>query len=206
LPALCSPATVRPSTAEPEDRARAHTPYHQGSGCRALTRRGMWLEEAGVTGETRPTDGCGVRASRVRRRRLAGPRNRDPQAADLKSLFLDKALAWPLPRSPNSRPAIRSGAGVIMGEEVPGMGEDGLGGIFDDKQHLCFALALWNGKDPIMKERLFVAGTGPRRQTPQESASVSYPRWGAARSQCHETGRGWVHIGDSGVRSLFHRG
>jgi hypothetical protein len=34
-------------------------------------------------------------------------------------------------------------------------GEDGLGGISDDKQQLCFALALWNGKDPILKERLF---------------------------------------------------
>jgi len=34
-------------------------------------------------------------------------------------------------------------------------GEDGLGGISDDKQQLCFALALWNGRDPILKERLF---------------------------------------------------
>lgn len=34
-------------------------------------------------------------------------------------------------------------------------GEDGLGGISDDKQRLCFALALWNGKDRILKERLF---------------------------------------------------
>ena len=34
-------------------------------------------------------------------------------------------------------------------------GEDGLAGISDDKQVLCFALALWNGKDPILKERLF---------------------------------------------------
>ena len=34
-------------------------------------------------------------------------------------------------------------------------GEDGLGGISDDRQLLCFALALWNGKDPILKERLF---------------------------------------------------
>src|SRR5438876_10518738 len=33
--------------------------------------------------------------------------------------------------------------------------EDGLGGICDDRQRLCFALALWNGKDPILKERLF---------------------------------------------------
>ncbi len=34
-------------------------------------------------------------------------------------------------------------------------GEDGLGGISDDRQRLCFALALWNGRDPILKERLF---------------------------------------------------
>jgi hypothetical protein len=34
-------------------------------------------------------------------------------------------------------------------------GEDGLGGICDDQQLLCFALALWNGRDPILKERLF---------------------------------------------------
>jgi len=34
-------------------------------------------------------------------------------------------------------------------------GEDGLGGISDQHQVLCFALALWNGKDPILKERLF---------------------------------------------------
>jgi hypothetical protein len=34
-------------------------------------------------------------------------------------------------------------------------GEDGLAGVSDDRQRLCFALALWNGKDPILKERLF---------------------------------------------------
>ena len=34
-------------------------------------------------------------------------------------------------------------------------GEDGLAGICDDQQLLCFALALWNGVDPILKERLF---------------------------------------------------
>jgi hypothetical protein len=34
-------------------------------------------------------------------------------------------------------------------------GEDGLAGISDNKQRLCFALALWNGRDPILKERLF---------------------------------------------------
>ena len=34
-------------------------------------------------------------------------------------------------------------------------GEDGLAGVSDDRQLLCFAVALWNGKDPILKERLF---------------------------------------------------
>jgi hypothetical protein len=34
-------------------------------------------------------------------------------------------------------------------------GEDGLGGLSDDKQRLCFALALWNERDPILKERAF---------------------------------------------------
>jgi hypothetical protein len=34
-------------------------------------------------------------------------------------------------------------------------GEDGIAGISDDHQLLCFAIALWNGRDPIIKERLF---------------------------------------------------
>jgi len=34
-------------------------------------------------------------------------------------------------------------------------GEDGIAGISDDGQQLCFALALWNGADPILKERMF---------------------------------------------------
>lgn len=39
--------------------------------------------------------------------------------------------------------------------------EDGLLGICDREQYLCFGLALWNGKDPILKERLFGL-TGPQ--------------------------------------------
>lgn len=34
-------------------------------------------------------------------------------------------------------------------------GEDGIAGISDRSQYICFALALWNGKDPILKERMF---------------------------------------------------
>ena len=33
--------------------------------------------------------------------------------------------------------------------------EDGIAGIWDNHQRLCFALAMWNGRDPILKERLF---------------------------------------------------
>jgi hypothetical protein len=33
--------------------------------------------------------------------------------------------------------------------------EDGLGGLSDEEQRLCFAVALWNGRDPILKERAF---------------------------------------------------
>ena len=39
-------------------------------------------------------------------------------------------------------------------------GEDGLGGISDDQQRLCFAVALWNGRDPILKERAFGLANG----------------------------------------------
>src|SRR5438876_12444625 len=39
--------------------------------------------------------------------------------------------------------------------------EDGLAGISDDKGQMCFAIALWNGQDPILKERLFGL-TGPQ--------------------------------------------
>src|SRR5690349_18662876 len=38
--------------------------------------------------------------------------------------------------------------------------EDGILGICDRRQYLCFALAFWNGRDPILKERLFGL-TGP---------------------------------------------
>ena len=34
-------------------------------------------------------------------------------------------------------------------------GEDGLAGISDNHQRVCFALSLWNGQDPVLKERLF---------------------------------------------------
>src|SRR5438876_3653154 len=51
--------------------------------------------------------------------------------------------------------------------------EDGLGGICDDQQRLCFALALWNGKDPILKERLFGL-TGPEGNHGEDAKECYY--------------------------------
>ncbi len=50
--------------------------------------------------------------------------------------------------------------------------EDGLAGICDRKQRLCFALALWNGQDAILKERLF--GLGGNRGSHGEDVKEYY--------------------------------
>ncbi|MGH9695030.1 MAG: MGH1-like glycoside hydrolase domain-containing protein, partial [Bryobacteraceae bacterium] len=51
--------------------------------------------------------------------------------------------------------------------------EDGLLGISDNHQYLCFALALWNGKDAILKERLFGL-TGPQGNHGEDVKEVYY--------------------------------
>src|SRR2546430_2972508 len=51
--------------------------------------------------------------------------------------------------------------------------EDGLAGISDDKGRLCFALALWNGRDSILKERLFGL-TGPEGNHGEDVKEVYY--------------------------------
>jgi hypothetical protein len=52
-------------------------------------------------------------------------------------------------------------------------GEDGLLGITDRECRLCFALALWNGKDPILKERLFGL-TGPEGNHGEDAKELYY--------------------------------
>ena len=52
-------------------------------------------------------------------------------------------------------------------------GEDGLLGITDRQCRLCFALALWNGKDPILKERLFGL-TGPEGNHGEDVKELYY--------------------------------
>lgn len=52
-------------------------------------------------------------------------------------------------------------------------GEDGLAGICDERCRLCFAVALWNGKDPIIKERLF-GMTGPEGNHGEDVKELYY--------------------------------
>jgi hypothetical protein len=52
-------------------------------------------------------------------------------------------------------------------------GEDGILGISDDQARLCFALALWNGRDPILKERLFGL-TGPEGNHGEDPKEIYY--------------------------------
>ncbi len=52
-------------------------------------------------------------------------------------------------------------------------GEDGLAGISDNLQRLCFGLALWNGNDPILKERLFGL-TGPEGNHGEDVKELYY--------------------------------
>ncbi|MBX9852998.1 MAG: glucosidase, partial [Cytophagaceae bacterium] len=49
-------------------------------------------------------------------------------------------------------------------------GEEGIGGISDDHQNICFALSLWNGKDPILKERIYglTGNEGNHGEDPKE--------------------------------------
>ena len=52
-------------------------------------------------------------------------------------------------------------------------GEDGLLGITDRQARMCFALALWNGRDPILKERLFGL-TGPEGNHGEDVKELYY--------------------------------
>jgi hypothetical protein len=52
-------------------------------------------------------------------------------------------------------------------------GEDGIAGFCDDEQQLCFSVAMWNGKDPILKERLFGL-TGPEGNHGEDVKELYY--------------------------------
>lgn len=72
-----------------------------------------------------------------------GPYLSERQWGTVREDYSDNGDAW------NYFPHSQSGARAYR------WGEDGLAGICDDRQQLCFALTLWNGQDPVLKERLF---------------------------------------------------
>jgi len=65
-------------------------------------------------------------------------------------------------------------------------GEDGIAGLSDDHQRLCLALALWNGKDPILKERIFglTNSEGNHGKTLRSFTTTSTPRRRILISKC----------------------
>src|SRR5437762_2632244 len=65
-------------------------------------------------------------------------------------------------------------------------GEDGIAGLSDDQQLLCFSVALWNGRDPILKERLFGL-TGPEGNHGEDCKELYY--YLDARSEERRVGR-----------------
>lgn len=72
-----------------------------------------------------------------------GPYLSERQWGTVREDYSDNGDVW------NHFPHSQSGARAYR------WGEDGLAGISDDHQLLCFALTLWNGRDPVLKERLF---------------------------------------------------
>ena len=99
-------------------------------------------------------------------------------------------------------------------------GEDGIAGICDDQQRLCLALALWNGRDPILKERLFGLTNGEGNHgedvkelyyyldaTPTHSYLKMLYKYPQARVSLRAAGRGEPppRHGRAGVRAARHR-
>ena len=109
------------------------------------------LEGARMTGiPSIPSASGSTRTASARRTGSAGvPTSRERQWGTVREDYSPHGTAWDyFPHDHARSRAYR-------------WGEDGLMGLSDRHQYVCFALALWNGKDPILKERLFGL-TGPQ--------------------------------------------
>jgi hypothetical protein len=76
-------------------------------------------------------------------RRLWGPYLSERQWGTVREDYSEHGTAWDYLTHDHAR------------SRVYHWGEDGIAGWSDEKQRLCFAIALWNGRDPILKERMF---------------------------------------------------
>lgn len=98
-------------------------------------------------GETKRLNECGSELDQCRTENVSwkkwGPYLSERQWGTVREDYSDNGDAWSYFTHDQAR------------SRAYRWGEDGLGGICDNHQVLCFALALWNGKDPILKERMF---------------------------------------------------
>src|ERR1700756_4553168 len=109
------------------------------SGMQSATRQGSGTTHMETTEQRRLND---AREKGVPWKKL-GPYLSERQWGTVREDYSDDGKAWEYFSHDQAR------------SRVYHWGEDGIAGISDDKQLLCFALALWNGRDPILKERLF---------------------------------------------------
>ena len=72
-------------------------------------------------------------------------------------------------------------------------GEDGIAGFSDERQRLCFGVALWNGRDPILKERMF--GLTNSEGNHGEDVKEYYFYLDSTPTQCHERRRRRRYVG-----------
>src|ERR1700738_2541800 len=110
----------------------------------------MKLVEETMTGNTDPNQDKTAEAMRLDEARengvpwkLWGPYLRERQWGTVREDYSESGDAWNYLTHDQAR------------SRAYHWGENGLAGFSDDKQRLCFALALWNGRDSILKERLF---------------------------------------------------
>ena len=98
-----------------------------------------------TTDQTKTAEGHRLDDAREKRAhwRLWGPYLSERQWGTVREDYSDNGDAWDYFDHDQSR------------SRAYHWGEDGIAGISDEKQRLCFALALWNGNDPILKERMF---------------------------------------------------
>jgi His Kinase A (phospho-acceptor) domain/GAF domain len=158
----CASAGVRPSAGERRPRAAsAGAPESFPLGATAPPRTKVPQRSFRVHGRLwlctpdREVDCCGGHAMTEEERRLEaardpsspwkkwGPYLSERQWGTVREDYSDTGNAWDYFSHDQAR------------SRAYRWGEDGLAGISDDRQILCFALALWNGQDPILKERIF---------------------------------------------------
>ena len=142
---------LAPLTAEAAPRgARGKPVHHPGlAPARTIARRRGDIQtpptwQRRTWGPRRPsTDGSRRRATGTAPWKTWGPYLSERQWGTVREDYSDDGDAWNYFTHDQAR------------SRAYRWGEDGLAGISDDQQRLCFALALWNGSDPILKERLF---------------------------------------------------